>query len=68
VLDHGFQKAHGFGLQKYGVIAFPVTYRRCPETVGDHLLRWISAVAAVVVRWLFFRPTAGGEVLFVICF
>jgi hypothetical protein len=68
VLDHGFQKAHGFGLQKYGLIAFPVTYRSSPETVGDHLLRWILAVAAVVVRWVIFRPTAESGVLFVICF
>ncbi len=68
VLDHGFQKAHGFRLQKYGLIAFPVTYRSCPETVGDLLLRWISAVAAVVRAVEgFLVPPQGGS-LFVICF
>ena len=68
MLDHGFQKAHGFGLQKYGLIAFPVTYRSCPETVGDHPLRWIRAVAAVVVRWKVFSSHRKGGALFVYCF
>ena len=66
VLDHGFQKAHGFRIQKYGLIAFPVTYRSCPETVGDHLLRWIRAVAAVVVRWKVFSSHRRGW--FFVCY
>ena len=59
--DHGFQRLHGFGLQKYGLILSPLFTGAVFETVvttccGGYV-RWAAVVGQCGGR--FSRPTAG---------